>query len=149
MTRAIGPTPLTPAEIAAFVAAARSYIGTRWRHQGRDRRGLDCGGLLVVCMRAIGRDVHDPRGYGRLPYRGSLEATMRSNYGDPQPMPCELQVGDAGVFEVAADAPDHVGIIGDYVHGGLSLIHAYAVNREVVEAPLDDAWRAKLVEVYR
>jgi uncharacterized protein YijF (DUF1287 family) len=47
--------------------------------------------------------------------------------------------------------PQHLGIVGDYVHGGLSLIHAYngaGVNR-VVEHRLDDTWRARIVAAWR
>ena len=145
--RGLGP-PLTPEESAMFVAEARSYIGVRWKHQGRDRRGIDCGGLIAVCMRAVGRPVVEPIGYGRLPYRGALEATLRDNYGDPV-SGGEIRFGDSALFNIGNRAPNHTGIIGNYIHGGLSLIHAYAVNREVVESPLDDVWLGKLVEFYR
>jgi len=145
--RAIG-APFTADETAAFVARARSFVGVRWRHQGRDRRGLDCGGLLVACMREIGRDVYDPTGYGRLPYRNSLENTVRENMGDPVDA-STLRYGDIAVFEWGNAAPNHVGIIGDYVYGGLSLIHAFAPNGQVIETRLDDDMRAKLVEVFR
>lgn len=30
------------------LAAARSYLGVPWKPRGRDRRGLDCGGLIRV-----------------------------------------------------------------------------------------------------
>lgn len=35
------------------LAAARSYIGVPWKPRGRDRRALDCGGLI----RAVGVDL--------------------------------------------------------------------------------------------
>lgn len=46
-------------------------------------------------------------------------------------------------------APHHVGIVADYRYGGLSLIHAYAQNRMVVEMRIDDEWRNRIIAVYR
>lgn len=37
--------PLTDAQRDQIVAAARSYLGTEWRGQGRDHSGIDCVGL--------------------------------------------------------------------------------------------------------
>lgn len=147
MMRTLGP-PFTDAELAAFVATARSYIGVRWKHQGRSRRGLDCGGLLIVSAFGAGRLTEDAKaGYGREPYRHSLEDVLRANLGDPvNDVP---KVGDVVMFHVGRAAPNHVGIVGDYVHGGLSIIHAYAITGEVVESPLDASWRGLLREVYR
>ena len=145
MTRAIGPA-LTAEETAAFVACARSFVGVRWRHQGRNRNGIDCGGLLAACITRIGRGVYDPTGYGRRPYRGSLEATLRENLGDPVD---SLQYGDVAVFAWGNAAPNHVGIVADHPHGGHSLIHAFAPIGKVIETRLDDEMLAKLKEVYR
>ena len=146
--RVLGPA-LTDAERAAFIAAARSYIGTRWKHQGRDRRGIDCGGLVLASLRDIGKPVEDAsKGYGREPYRHSMEAVCALNLGEPVSEPYNLRPGDVALFRVGRAAPNHVGIVGDYVHGGLSLIHAYAINGKVVEAPLDASWLALLQQVY-
>lgn len=68
--------PLTDAERIAFVAAARSFIGVRWQHQGRTAHGLDCAGLVMVALQAVGRNPIDSIGYPRRPYRNMLEATI-------------------------------------------------------------------------
>jgi cell wall-associated NlpC family hydrolase len=34
--------------IKAFIEEARKYINTPFRHQGRDKNGLDCIGIIVV-----------------------------------------------------------------------------------------------------
>jgi hypothetical protein len=42
-------------------------------------------------------------------------------------------------------------VVGDYVHGGLSLIHAYngaGVNK-VVEHRLDESWRRRIVAAWQ
>jgi cell wall-associated NlpC family hydrolase len=35
-------------QIELFLTEARKYIGTPFRHQGRDKNGLDCIGIIVV-----------------------------------------------------------------------------------------------------
>jgi uncharacterized protein YijF (DUF1287 family) len=47
--------------------------------------------------------------------------------------------------------PQHLAIVGDYVHGGLSLIHAYngAGPSRVCEHRLDAEWRNRIVAAWR
>jgi hypothetical protein len=60
----------------------------------------------------------------------------------------ELQPGDVAVF--AFENQRHIGIVGDYVFGGLSLIHAYALApRRVVETRLDEKWLARMRGAFR
>lgn len=145
--RAIGG-PFNAAETAAFVAAARSYIGVRWRHQGRSRRGVDCAGLVACALQDAGRPIEDRTTYGREPYMHSLEAVLLSHFGDPLPAN-QMRVGDVALMHFRNGDPSHVGILGDYLYGGLSLIHAHATTRHVVEHRLDDEWAGYIVETYR
>lgn len=146
--RAIG-LPLTDDERVRWIAAARSMLGVKWRHQGRNpMRGVDCAGLLVCAMGMVPRPVADVDAYGREPYRSTLEGVLREGFGDPLP-PSEMRVGDAVLLKFRSNEPSHVGILGDYLYGGFSLIHAYAKVREVVEHRLDDAWAGYVTEVYR
>ena len=34
-----------------LVTAARTYIGTKWRHRGRSVHGVDCAGLGILAYR--------------------------------------------------------------------------------------------------
>lgn len=140
--------PLTDAERIAFVAAARAMLGVRWKHQGRTKNGVDCAGLVIFALRAIGREPVDVVGYGRRPYRNALDAAISANFGDPLPPDTALRAGDALLFRDSHAAPNHVGIAGDGPHGP-TVIHAYAPNREVVEMTIDADWRNKIVGVYR
>lgn len=144
MTRFLGE-PLSAGERAAFVAAARSYIGVRWRHQGRSRKGIDCGGLVSLALADIGRIGRDIVGYGRVAYHGYLEACLRDNFGDPG-LPEAMQIGDVALISYDA-APNHVGIVADYLYGGFSIIHAHAPSRKVIEHRLDE--RLRVMEIYR
>jgi NlpC/P60 family putative phage cell wall peptidase len=141
---------------AEIVAEARSWIGTRWHHQAATKGvGVDCIGLL----RGVGINtglipenwqaipgVAQFIGYGRLPYNGELErgVAMFSQVID------EAQAGPGDfVLMRYGELPQHMAILGDYPGGGLSLIHAYAPTRKVVESRLDDQLRSRIVGWYR
>jgi cell wall-associated NlpC family hydrolase len=56
-----------PTEI---VAAARSWLGTPWRHQGRLKGiAVDCGGLIIGVGRELRLLDFGTRAYGRIPNR--------------------------------------------------------------------------------
>lgn len=47
-----------------FAAAVERMSGVRWRKHGRDpAKGLDCGGLPLAGLIALGLPVHDARDY--------------------------------------------------------------------------------------
>ncbi|KWI90202.1 hypothetical protein WM08_15210 [Burkholderia ubonensis] len=122
------------------VDEARTWLGTRWQHQGRLRGvGVDCAGLVVCVMRAVGADVADVEGYTRRP-DGSLLDIVRA-----RSLPADVAAaGDVAVFAWDSD-PCHLAIM----TGPGSIIHAFAPSRMVVEHDLDDRWRAALVCVRR
>lgn len=128
---------MTPVEIA------RSYLGTKWVHQGRARHGLDCIGLLVKAYAAYGiRDVTD---YSRDPSGGLLERHVREQFGPAvaagtRARPVDrslLQPGDV-VLMAFPHVVRHVGIVGDHPAGGLSLIHTSSDAKRVGEHSLSD-----------
>lgn len=147
MTRTIGPA-FNALETVRFIETARSLVNVRWRHQGRDARGVDCAGLIVYALRTMGRPVEDALGYGRLPYRGRLELLMRANLGDPLPK-VSLRPGDVPLMRARGTAPCHCGILVEYRLGGFGMIHAHAPDRMVVEHRLDQDWIDRITEVYR
>lgn len=127
--------------------AARLYLGTPFRHQGRSIRFLDCIGLLVRSCADCGHPVQDVKSYGREPFGGLLEKHMTMEFGPPIPK-SDMRPGD----KVAIDFKGvvrHVGIIGDYIHGGLSLIHTDMYVGRVVEHSIDAAWLNIIKGVWR
>ena len=122
---------------AQVVAEARSWIGTPFQHQARVKGvGVDCAGVVICVARTLGlvSPHFDVQGYARQPDGHSLlchcDQTMRA-------VPREaMQPGDVVVVSFDRD-PGHVGIVGDYTHGGLSIIHALGISaRKVVETRL-------------
>lgn len=127
---------MTPVEIA------RTYLGTRWVHQGRARHGLDCIGLLIKAFPGI-RDVRD---YGRDPHDGLLEKHVAEQFGPPVPK-SSLRPGDI-VLMAFPRAVRHVGIVGDHPDG-LSLIHTDRSVGRVTEHRLDARWLDRVRFVHR
>lgn len=130
---------MTPDEV---IAAARSALGTPFKHQGRMvGKALDCAGLIIHIVRELGLDHADQSGYARRPSGGLLEQAL-----DGQP--CLERVtnmlpGDVLLFRFRGD-PQHLAIF-----TGENLIHAYQPVGKVCEHRLDDDWRSRIVRIYR
>lgn len=116
----------------SIVTAARSYVGVRWRHLGRDRAGLDCIGLLVMVSRDCDIPYKDVSGYKKIPDRETFrdEVAAQSDPGD-------LNVLKHGsiVLLMQRVYPCHCGIVA--LDGEeRTIIHASLGERGVVEQPL-------------
>lgn len=104
--------------------------------QGRSAEsGLDCVGLVAAAYAAAGRKLSTPVGY---PLRGwghqKIAEILRQTgfLAAAGPPRC----GDVGVAVFAA-GQFHLGL-----RGRDRVVHAHAGLRRVVEAPLDEVWRA-------
>lgn len=128
--------------VQEFVAVARSYEGTPFLHQGRlPQVGLDCGGVVVCALKAIGHPVIDAIGYGRLPAKGMLEKVVEENCD--KVAISEVQDGDILVFKFIRE-PQHVAI---YFDG--KLIHGWQEVGKVVVHDFNGVWRRRLTGCYR
>lgn len=123
-----------------FVDSARSYMGTKWRHQGRSRMGVDCVGLVILSLADIGVEVPDMQGYRRHPDPIFVEHIRNNSVPAFGPLP-----GTLGIFRDGTQ-PCHVGIFAT-MHDQVSLIHAYAGTGKVMEEVFIHDWPRKLVEV--
>lgn len=134
-----------PSEV---VAHARSMIGTRWRHQGRKPWAVDCLGLVVLSLQSAGwrHEMSIPARYGREPWDDRLRRGLREHLGEPVQAP--WQAGDIALIRWNRGEPSHVGILGDYVYGDLSIIHA-STREGVIETGLSGELLDGIVEVYR
>ena len=145
---------------AAIVIEARTWIGTRFAHQGRAKRdahfngAVDCLGLLIGVAEALDlRDkyfapltTHDKQDYTRCPDGKTLERALHHAL---HPVPsASIQAGDIALFTMEGN-PQHVGIITDYNSDAIGLIHAYAPARAVVEHVLDASWRERMIAAFR
>ena len=119
---------------AEIVTVARAFIGTRYVHQGRSTSGVDCIGL-PVCVRAeLGLPALDVSGYARATTDTEMLDFCRANMVEvarDQIQPGDILVQMSGTVR-------HMAIVADYLHGGLSIIHAWLPRRRVIECRLDD-----------
>lgn len=127
-----------------FAVAAQSFERVRWRRHGRGRNGLDCGGLLVASLAAIGIACEDTRDYDagmpppellwRLCSAGGDEASW-SDQGEGRVALCSWTAG--GVAR-------HLAIM----LADRRIVHVDATMRRVTVVPAE--WlEGRLVAVFR
>jgi NlpC/P60 family putative phage cell wall peptidase len=141
-----------PADPAAVVVAARSWLGTPYHDQASVRGvGCDCLGLA----RGVWRDVVGPEPFDLPPYSrdwgevGAREVLAEGAARSLIPAPgADLEPGTLLLFRMRDRAvAKHLGIlteIGPWIGSGAgSFIHAYE-RIGVVEQALTEAWRRRI-----
>lgn len=126
----------------AIIAAARSCLGTPFRHLGRvPGKALDCAGLAKASAEGAGYTVVDMEAYGRTPANGLLEAML-----DAQPCLRRAfrspMAGDLLLMRFKGD-PQHLALC-----AGETIIHAWMTVGKVAEHRFTDQWKARVVRVY-
>lgn len=132
-----------------IVAIARETLGTPYQHQQRvNGLALDCAGVPVFVARRLGLPIEDITNYGRLPVPIEMRRVLDQHL--TRVPTGRMQAGDVVWIRFERE-PQHFAIVGDYPHGGFSLIHAYngAGLGRVVEHRLDASWLARIVGVWR
>jgi cell wall-associated NlpC family hydrolase len=128
-----------------FIETARGFLGTPFHHQGRlPGVGLDCAGLVVCAARAHGYEVADVQGYASTPSQGLFTKALL-DHCDPIAQ-ADILPGDLMMFAFKSE-PQHIAIVSGI--NPLTLLHAYAAVRSVVEHHLDAAWQSRLCACYR
>lgn len=136
---------------ASVVERARTWMGTKWRHQGRVKGvSVDCIGLIGGVATEVGiegarewaadRQWHE---YGRIPDAAVLYAGCE-RFMDRIDVD-EVRVGDVLVLAFETD-PQHFAIVSAL--DPMYLIHAYTMVRRVVENGAG-IWRGKVLRAYR
>ncbi len=135
-----------PVPVDDIIRTARSYLGVRFRHQGRSRSGIDCAGLIVCVGHDLGLQREaDYTAYSHDPDGRTLHKLLARHF-EVVP-PGEMALGDV-VFMAFQEFPQHLGILAD-AGRPFSLIHAFAPARKVVEVRLDDEWAGRVRNAYR
>jgi len=119
--------------------AAREFLGTPFKHQGRYVHGVDCAGLVILSAKMIGKEIVDVGGYHRMPDDKALILAMDSQLIKVYRAPV---ANDIVLMAVGRNA-QHVGIITPN-----GIIHAYEGAGKVVEHNFDARWSKRLRGVY-
>jgi hypothetical protein len=136
-----------------IVTTARTWLGTRFHHQGRVKKsensqgGVDCLGLLigVASERGLPLAKLDETSYSHHPNTDKLQQILAENMQEiaiPQ-----IQEGDILLLSIDSH-PQHLAIVSNFTNG-LGIIHAYAPARKVVEHSLDSWWCERIVAAFR
>ena len=95
-----------------IVAEARTWLGTRFHHQGRVKGvGVDCAGLIVCVAQAVGVYITDCSDYTRIP-----DGELLKQLCDQQLISIahhDIAVGDVLLFRIERE-PQHLAIVGNY-----------------------------------
>ena len=127
-----------------MVTAAREYLDTPFRHQGRlVGVGVDCAGVVVHAVRSCGVDVKDVVGYGPTPNKGLLEQSLEGHLALIKVNKTEMTAGDILLMRFVRE-PQHLAVF-----TGDGIVHAYEAAGKCCEHGLDEAWRSRIVQVYR
>ena len=130
-----------PANRNELVRIARTWLGVPFAHQGRNRAGVDCGGLLIVVGREAGLEIIEPDAYSMSPDPAVIRTSLLAHC-DP------IQISDAQPGDVYwisfAGEPRHVALASD-----IGIIHAWASPKKVVEHRVDEQWRRRIQAAYR
>lgn len=153
---------MTDITVDEWIAALRSYSGTRFRHQGRGRGklGVDCIGLLVCAALDLGiaRGANRIGGYSHHPTDKDFDKwcakfAPRLPYNRLHPVERQMNVGDIMSFWIEKEGmPRHVSVYtGTDDQGRPMMIHSHAAEtRGVIEVPIDpNYWTRRVSSLYR
>ena len=130
-----------PVERAELLRIARTWLNVPYRHQGRNRLGVECGGLFFVVGREAGLTIIEPDTYSFSPDPTIIEASL-CQHCDPIGV-SEAIPGDVLWLSFAGE-PRHVGLV-----TSIGLLHSWAGPGKVVEHCLDTVWRRRVKSAYR
>lgn len=143
-----------------IVAQERTWLGTKYHHQGRLKKsltctgGVDCIGLVIGIINELG--ISDEQEfclskYDSINYSMSPQTTKLSECFDLHLDSIDkdkITPGDVLLFKFWKE-PQHVGIVSNYPTGDLGLIHCNSSSGFVVEQPLSDSWKRMITHAYR
>jgi hypothetical protein len=129
-----------------IVNCARSYVGVRFKHEGRTREeGLDCFGLIIRVAWDLHLSQFTLTGYGHYPHAPSVRKHCAQQM-TKKPL-VKMQVGDV-VLCAYKHWESHLAFVGSN-RTRFFLIHSLAEERRVVESPLSDDLRSHIRACYQ
>lgn len=128
-------------KIEEFIKQVKLYVGVPFRHQGRDKNGIDCVGLIVTPLNNMGFFTYDNKNYKRYGLGGEIHKVMKDYCYEVDNIKA-LKRGDILLFSKGNS--QHLGVFTGY-----SIIHSNNIIGKVVEHDLTDEWTSLITKVYR
>lgn len=140
--------------MSRLIEQARTWLGVRYLHQGRNRFGADCVGFPLGVYAELGVVLPDWRAYGQEAQPPELLRRLGDALGDPvlrAPVRAgQLQAGDIVVMHFPkTSVPRHLAFIADRTGGGFNFIESNGNEGCVIERRLDDRYLSRVTHVYR
>lgn len=134
-----------PANRQQVVDAARRWVGTKWRHQGRSLvHGIDCAGLVIVVAQELGISTFDIYNYQRDPLNDNfIDHFIREMTKKPR---ADRKPGD--ILLIRDTKFTCHSVVFDIVGGVEMIIHANARRHKVVEEPYSKDWRDRTTHCF-
>lgn len=126
---------------ADLISNARSWVGTRFLHQGRSRFGADCLGFIAACLHELGSDVLMgvlPLNYARTPQAQLLDGIAKICRNIPLEPAALLLIQ----FPLAK-LPSHAAI-----YTGESIIHSDEASGGVREITYGRPWTERTKSIW-
>lgn len=127
--------------VEAYLKEARKYINTPFKHQGRNKNGMDCIGIVVVPLREIGFFDYENKNYRRYGLGGEIIEIL-TKYCYEIPKSASLEPGDILMFSKGKS--QHLA-----VYTGSGIIHANNSIGKVTEHGLDEYWMSMVSRIFR
>ncbi len=137
--------------MSKLVESARTYLGVRWRHRGRSRASVDCGGLVWCAYNDLGVTLPDAKLYGRHPHEDGLIRHLTAALGEPLPDGAPYRDDDVIVLRFDIE-PHHIAIVAAVEYAGIpafNIIHADGHVGRVIEQRLMPDVAARITHVFR
>lgn len=122
--------------------AARNYIGTPFRHQGRTKWGLDCVGLIIKVAHDLNITDFDYTNYTEIPDSKEMRYYLNKYMFR---IPTNMQQAGDIFYMSFTKTPQHLAI---YTSTN-TIIHSASVFKGVIEQSFSKYWKSKTKEIYR
>ena len=135
-----------------IIEEARTYLGVPWVHQGRNRRGVDCVGFILLALNKFGISITEIKGYSRKPDGFKLKEVMDNQENlFPVNNVRELKKGDIILLKIRKH-PQHVALLTESKTSpiNLGMIHSYNGGlQKVIEHDFAEYWQSRFISGYR
>jgi hypothetical protein len=143
-----------------FANQAKTWIGTKFLHQGRLKKntnsqgGCDCLGLLIGVIKELSLEKKifhnlyniDTQNYGKIIKTSVLLDNMKKYFKEKNIN--SIERGDIALFAFKnLINPHHIGIINE-INNELTLIHSFIQSGYIVEHILDYHWISNIHSIY-